>query len=81
MNIGLRFDRSQAPKLRDLSVRVRAADLRAGQRVELYDKAADAAEKGEPLIVACTKPEEALRMAAIFTVLGIETPAIEALPD
>ena len=75
--IGLRFDRSEARKLRDLADRVRADDLTAD--VSAFEQAATAAELGEPLQVTCTSVEEAHQLVAGYILNGIKRPAIEDL--
>lgn len=75
--IGLRFDRSEAPKLRALADRVKADDLTSD--VAAFEQAALAAESGEPLRVVCQNLEEVYRMVAGYILQGIKRPAIEEL--
>jgi hypothetical protein len=75
MMMGLRFQKSQARILRNLAERAKAREL-AGA-VSLFEKAAEAAAAGEPLLVACTAPEEAVAMAAGFSQYGVVPPTIE----
>jgi len=77
MLMGLRFRKSQARVLRELANRAKARELPGA--VSLFEKAAEAAASGEPLIVACSTPEEAVAMAAGFSQYGVVTPTIEQL--
>lgn len=74
---GLRFERSEAKKLRDIRDRAKSADLMA--EVELYEKAAEATERGEPLIVHFDEIEEVAAMVGMFVLFGIKQPTIEEL--
>lgn len=76
--MGLRFRKSQARLLRDLADRARAREIPFGA-VSLFEKAAEAASAGEPLIVICERPEEAIAMAAGFGQFGILPPSVEQL--
>lgn len=75
--IGLRFGKKEAPKLRALADRVKAADLTGD--VSCFEQAAIAADIGEPLVVTCTDVEEAHQLVAGYILNGIERPAIEEL--
>ncbi len=58
----------------------RCASERLGsEHVTLFRRAADSARSGEPLLVDCTSPEEAIAMADGFTQYGVRRPAVEAL--
>lgn len=76
--VGLRFPKSQARVLRNI-----ATDLRSlqpeGVDISLFDKAAESAAAGEPLIVRCTEPQEAELIAHGFVMWGVQRPAIDAM--
>ncbi len=74
---GLRFQASEAPKLKALADRIKAADLRAD--TSTCEQAALAAETGEPLVVHFTDLNEVLFMVAGYVRNGIAQPAIEEL--
>jgi len=76
--MGLRFRKSQARLLRYLADRAKARELAFGA-VSLFEKAAEAASAGEPLIVICDRPEEAIAMAAGFGQYGVVPPTVERL--
>jgi hypothetical protein len=76
--IGLRFNRTQARALHDLAERARHHDL-TGSEVSVFHKAALAAESGEPLIIVCVKPIEAILIAKGYANYGITEPVIEQL--
>lgn len=76
--IGLRFRRSQARTLRALAERAERRELGA-ESVSLFRDAADAAATGEPLIVLCEQPLEAVLIAEGFTRYGVVKPAVEEL--
>lgn len=76
--IGLRFPRSQARTLRNLAERIHARDL-GDEHASLFEAAAEAARTGEPLIVQCSMPIEAVMIADGFTQFGVARPAIEEL--
>lgn len=78
VRIGLRFRRSQARLLRDLAERCKVNDLGA-QHVATFEQAAQAAASGEPLIVICMEPIEAVAMADGYTRFGVVRPSIEQL--
>lgn len=75
--IGLRFRKSQARVIRNVSEGLKAKGIT--QPLGLFAKAAESAEAGEPLQVRCEDAEEAQKLAATFTVFGIARPAIEPL--
>lgn len=77
LRIGLRFDRRDRVKLRELAAMVERKEI-LGDRTT-FDQAAEAAEQGVPLEVICTKPEEAIVMASLFRTLGCRAPAVEEL--
>ncbi|HEY0644835.1 MAG TPA: hypothetical protein VGD39_15515, partial [Nocardioides sp.] len=70
--------RRDAQRLRDLAARIRAGEI-PNHHASLFDSAARSAASGEPLIVRCTDPVEALQMAEGFVPYGVERPAVEAL--
>lgn len=78
MQIGLRFRRGQARVLRAVAQRLASNGIK-GEHIELFDKAADAAESGEPLVVYCTSRDEVVMMADGFTQFGLARPVIEEL--
>lgn len=75
----MRFDRSEAQRLRSLARRVRRHEL--PDTVSGFEHAADAAETGEPLILECESPLEAEQFAVRFVVLGVKRPAVEELME
>ncbi len=78
VNVGLRFQRRDARALRALAGRVRQGEL--GERhVQVFASAAAAAETGEPLIVVCDDPSEALLMAQGYAQYGVDPPVVEEL--
>jgi len=79
MRVGLRFSRSQARILRNLVAQLRADPPRGDFDISLFDKAAEAAENGEPLHVLCSDRDEAERMAAGFVLWGVKRPSMELL--
>lgn len=72
--VGLRFPRSAARVLRNV-----AAEYRGKLDVGLYEKAAESAERGDPLVVRFTRREEIDRMVDAFAVLGVPRPAVDEL--
>lgn len=76
--LGLRFPTSDAPLLRDIAARLKE-DRRPHEDISLFDKAADSAERAEPLIIVCNQPQDAVRIAHGFTRWGIQRPAIDEL--
>lgn len=78
--IGLRFAPTDARRLHHLAQRARNDEL-GGQAVSLFNAAAKAAHTGEPLIVHCEHPLEAVEIADGFTLYGINRPAVEALAN
>lgn len=79
LRIGLRFDRRDRFKLRELAGQVERREI-PGER-SVFDQAAEAAEQGVPLEVICTHPDEASQMAALYCRLGCRMPAVEELWD
>ncbi len=75
-HIGLRFQRRDAPLLRAIAARLESGELR-GPALTTFDLAADAAETGEPLIVVCKTPLEAVMMAAGYSQFGVTPPTLE----
>jgi hypothetical protein len=78
IKVGLRFGAAEAPLLRNIADQLRA-ERRPFTDISLFDKAAESAEQDEPLIVVCSSPLEAERIAHGFTRWGIERPAIDEL--
>lgn len=79
VKVGLRFRRGDARVLDAFAQQVRNNELMGD--VATYEQAASAARTGEPLVVLCDDPKEALQMAALYaTACGIKRPAVEALP-
>lgn len=75
LKVGLRFSPRDLTRLKHIAAR----GIEEGIDVELFDKAAEATEHGEPLIVFCDDPDQAQRMAWGFQPWGIERPVIEEL--
>jgi hypothetical protein len=75
--IGLRFNRNQARALHDLADRLIQHELPG--EASVFVKAALAAESGEPLIIVCVKPIEAILIAKGYANYGITEPVIEQL--
>lgn len=73
--VGFRFRRWDARTLRQLAERAKVRDLH--EATALFDRAAIAAEVGEPLIVKATSAEEAIALAQGFSAYGVEPPIIE----
>lgn len=78
VRVGLRFRRGDARVLRAIAERVRLKELDE-QHVATFELAAIAAETGEPLIVCCEDPTEAILMAHGYARYGVRLPAIEEL--
>lgn len=77
IRLGLRFSKSQARVLRNLATWCRANGVPGD--IALYDRAAESAEDGEPLVVHCNDPAEVEQMQAAFVTLGVKRPVIEQL--
>lgn len=77
ITMGLRFRRGQARVIRNLADRLKPQGPKATAHVELFEKAAESAEEGVPLIVRCSHPAEATEMADLFTLYGLGRPAVE----
>lgn len=76
--VGLRFHRGDAVLLELIAERVRQGDL-GSHDVATFAGAADAARTGEPLIVQCENPMEAVLMADGYVRFGVRRPAVEEL--
>ena len=76
--IGLRFRKSQARTLRNLVDRMKSEGIDQ-DHIGLFEAAAEAARHGEPLVVICGDPMEALLMVEAFPKWGIVAPTIEEL--
>lgn len=74
---GLRFAKSEAPKLQALADRIKIADLTADHSA--FTEAAHAAELGEPMIVHFDEIEEVVAMVSAYVLHGIKQPDIEEL--
>lgn len=77
ITVAMRFDRSDASKLRALADRAKIRDLLAD--VSTYELAADAAERGTALQFECENADEAQLIAAGFVVNGCTLPTIDAV--
>lgn len=75
ITVALRFDRSDAEKLRDIADRAMVQDLRAD--VQLYRDAAAAAERGDPYFVQAHDRADLDELVAGLIFNGVE-PTIEA---
>lgn len=81
-HIALRFNPRDAKALRNLADRARTSDIRDisdGNATTIFELAAGAADTGEPLIIACTNPTEAVLLAQAFPRYGIAAPVIEQI--
>ena len=76
LRIAMRFDRADAANLRAAADRAKVRDLRAD--VSTFALAADAAERGEPLIFECDSIDEAQRIAFGYTLHGCRAPTFES---
>lgn len=76
--IGLRFDHRDAGKLQELAERAKLRELGPDSQAT-FALAAEAASTGEPLIVICTTPMEAILMAQGYTRFGVRVPTVESL--
>lgn len=74
--LGLRFSKHDALLLRARANAVRNDELH-GHGVSVFEMAADAAEKGEPLMVEYEDPAEVVAMAQAYIQHGCSPPAIE----
>lgn len=79
IRVGLRFDRRDRVKLRELAEAVERKEI-PGDRAT-FDQAAQAAEQNVPLEVLCTDPDEAHRVAAGYVRCGCRQPAVEQLAN
>jgi hypothetical protein len=79
IKLGLRFDRRDAPRLREWARRVRNGELGPHENVGTYQLAAEAAETGEPLLIEAQEPMEVVQLAAAYTLMGFRQPVIEEL--
>lgn len=77
IRVGLRFARRDVATLNGLAAQVRNGELQGD--INTFQGAATAAQTGEPLIVYCDRPEEALIMADMYARLGITRPAVDEL--
>lgn len=77
VTLGLRFRRSQARLLRDLAERAKAGELPGA--VSLFANAANAAGKGELLIVGGDSVDEIRALAQGFAIYGVTVPTVEML--
>lgn len=83
INAAFRFDRAAGRKLRAIAQHLRTLSseqiAQGNIDISLFDKAAESAEQGEPLIVRCTDPVEVTLMAKAFTDLGLSHSPIDEL--
>jgi len=89
ITVGLRFQRKDAALLRLLAERVRLLELgerdTQGKPVAgivspmVFESAAVAAERGEPLVVQAENLDEVLAMANGYSLQGVSLPVIEQL--
>lgn len=77
LTLGLRFVPSDARLLFELAARVRNGEL-AGHSAGFFAQAANMARTGEPLLLQCEDPVEAVHIAAAFAVFGVTAPVIES---
>lgn len=78
MTLGLRFTRGQARVLASIAERLHHIPG-AHDQVVLFRQAADSARTGEPLLVECEEPSEAVAIADGFTIWGAARPTVEDL--
>lgn len=78
IKVGLRFTRTDGRRLREIADRL-MAERPEGVDISIFDKAADSAERDEPLQVLASNREEVELMAHGFTFYGVQRPAIDAL--
>lgn len=76
ITFGLRFNRADLSRLKlyTVELRSRGADP---EQIGLFDKALEAAENDEPLLVVCQHPGEVKQMAAGFVRHGFLEPTID----
>jgi hypothetical protein len=72
IRVGLRFEKSEAAKLRTLGT-LRGANPALAVRV------AEDCAKGEPTLVTAANEEEVMELSASFGRLGVKPPSIEVL--
>lgn len=77
IRVGLRFASKDTRRLKTLAAQVRNGELLGD--VATYEEAAKSAESGEPLIVMCEDPTEAVLMAELYVRVGVSRPAVEEL--
>lgn len=77
MRVGLRFDRRDRVKLRELASAIERRELPGDTAT--FTEAARAAELGEPLQVLCDSPMEAHLLASAYVRYGCRQPAVEEL--
>lgn len=76
ITMGLRFSRADLSRLKLYTQELRSQGADP-ESIGLFDKAYDAAESGEPLLVVCHDPSEGEQMAAGFVRHGFLRPAVE----
>jgi hypothetical protein len=83
IDVAFRFDRAAGRKLKRIAQHLRtlSSEQLAGQNIDIsfFDKAAESAEQGEPLIVRCSDPIEATLMRQALTNLGITDSGLDSL--
>lgn len=75
--MGLRFKRGDRRVLAALIDRAREQGPAAKDHLELFSKALDSLNDGEPLVVRCSAPSEAYEMAAAFSTYGLTQPEVQ----
>jgi hypothetical protein len=78
IQVGLRFERKDARRLREHAAHLRTLEA-PGEFLSLFEKAADAAEHGEPMILVASSRLEIEQTAIGFTQFGVERPVVEEL--
>lgn len=76
MRVGFRFWPPDAGLLRALAHRIEIGELPGA--VSTFSLPAEAAERGEPLLVEADTMEEARTLAQSYSLYGVTPPAIEA---
>lgn len=76
--VGLRFDPRDARRLLELVERGKSEGL-FSEQIGLFDRAAEDARIGEPMLVTCDNLEEARVLAHGFSLYGVTAPTIEQL--
>lgn len=77
VRVGMRFAARDADLLATLAARVKSGE--AAGDAQTFESAELAARTGEPMIVYCTHPSEAMAMAAMYVRLGCRMPTLDDL--